>query len=309
MAKRNSSVTSEAGNPPAILWLGNSQLPAINRYKQGDATAATLLHDELSKRNAYLVSLAQPNANLAEHGLIFGAVAHRYKPRLLVLPVFLDDIREQGIRPLAASFIKDPIARAAVKNTPMWPHLSPMLEASSIDERPASGDHALQQRVESWINTKLADSWPLWRQRVHLRGLVALMIHSARNKLLGINSQSKRKVDLGVYTEKMRVLKAILEHAKNSEIRTLVYIPPYRQDIVGPYITADYSRLKKDLARLTQEYGAHFANLEHVVPGPEWGTVVDPLFGSKNHDFMHFTGYGHRRLAEALDAELRQIGF
>jgi len=59
-----------AGKPPAILWLGNSQLAAINRYKDGDRTASSLLYERLRKRGYHLVTYSQPNANLFEHGLV-----------------------------------------------------------------------------------------------------------------------------------------------------------------------------------------------------------------------------------------------
>ncbi len=37
--------------------------------------------------------------------------------------------------------------------------------------------------------------------------------------------------------------------------------------------------------------------------------VVDGIFGFEDYDFMHFTGEGHKRVANRLDAELRKMGF
>ena len=95
--------------------------------------------------------------------------------------------------------------------------------------------------------------------------------------------------------------------ADGSEV--LLYIPPYRQDIEGPYIEDEYARLKTDLAQLAAAHNAKYADFQNVVPGPEWGTVTDDVFGLKEPDFMHFTAAGHVRFAQALDDELKRLGF
>ncbi len=301
---------ANAGKPPSILWLGNSQLPAINRPQPGDANAPAILHADLAKRSSYLVSIAQPNANLAEQALVFTSLLDRYKPKLLILPVFLDDIRETGIRSDIAGFAESKDTRAALEASPVWPYLSPMLAAGGAAQQvEAHGGDTLQRRVEAYVNDKLSEWWPLWRQRSQLRGIALIATHTARNRLLGINAQTKRSVDATLYNGKMAILRAMLDHARNNGVRVLLYIPPYRTDIPGPYVEADYQRLKRDLPALAQEYGAMYANLEDAVPGPEWGMVVDGIFGFEDYDFMHFTGDGHKRLANRLSAELKKMGF
>ena len=300
----------KAGQPPAILWLGNSQLPAINRPQTGDANAPALLHSELAKRGSYLVSFAQPNANLAEHALVFASLMQRYKPKVLILPVFLDDIRERGIRPYIADFAANPDARSSIEASPAWPYLAPLLTGGGdFQQVEAHGGDTLQRRVEAYVNGKLSDWWPLWRQRAQIRGIALIASHTARNRMLGINAQTKRRVDQSLYNEKMGILRATLDLARKNGVRVLLYIPPYRTDVPGPYVEADYTRLKQDLAALAQEFGNTFANLEDVVPGPEWGMVVDGIFGFEDYDFMHFTGDGHKRLASRLAAELNGMGF
>ncbi len=300
-----------AGRPPAILWLGNSQLAAINRYKPGDSTAATLLHDTLGPRGYYVVSYAQPNANLHEHAVTFAALERKYDLKLLILPVFLDDIREQGIRPGIRQLAATPSLRTALEASPVWPHVS-----SAFPGDPAAGGEAaddnsktLQKRIEDDLNGWLDSWWPLWRRRANLRGVLGYVMHTTRNKLLGINAQSKRKVDPAIYRAKMAVLDSLLAHARARGIKVLLCVPPYRQDIPGPYVTADYEKLKADLARKARGNGAAFANLEAIVPGPEWGKVIDRILGFEDYDFMHFTGEGHRRHAAALDGVLRGLGY
>jgi len=262
----------------------------------------------LRARGNYLVTYAQPNANLLEHSLAFASLRPLYQPRLLILPVFLDDIREQGIRPNIADLMSSSQARTETERSAMWPHIAPNLTRNAGEHGPLE-EQSLQREFENALNGKLSEWWPLWQSRPSIRGLLSFSLHVTRNRLLGINAQTKRRVDPAVYAQKMAALESILVHAREHKVLVLLYIPPFRLDIPGPYVEAEYSRLKIDLQNLAGRYGAHFANLENVVPGPEWGNVVDPVFGFEDYDFMHFTGEGHRRHAEALDRELRRIGF
>ena len=161
-----------AGKPAAVLWLGNSQLAAINRLKAGDRAAPGLLHEALRARDIYQVTYTVPNANLPEHALQFSALAGQYDIRALVLPVFLDDIREQGIREPVAGLLDDPGVRSRVESTVIWPLFSgavhgngaPISEAETIETR--------QKWVERVVNEKLGAWRPLWQNRANMRGIV-----------------------------------------------------------------------------------------------------------------------------------------
>ena len=89
----------------------------------------------------------------------------------------------------------------------------------------------------------------------------------------------------------------------------LLYIPPYRRDIAGPYDDAQYAQFKLDVASLAAKYQAYFADLDDVVPGPLWATITDALFGFQEPDFMHFTAAGHRLLAKAIERRLIDLGY
>jgi len=149
----------------------------------------------------------------------------------------------------------------------------------------------------------------LWRDRSILSGNVGFVIHQLRNKLFGIHSYTKRPVDPQVYAEKIEVLASLLKSAKVQHVRMLLYIPPYRHDMPGPYDDAQYAKFKTDVKTLAVKYGADFADLDNTVPGPLWATVVDTVLGFEEPDFMHFTDEGHRRLADAMKACLAELGF
>lgn len=299
-----------AGRPPAVLWLGNSQLAGINRHQPGDRTASFLLHERLRDRGYYLVTYSLPNANLMEHAVVFHATSGKYDTRLLILPVFLDDIREQGIREFVAEFIADPAARRTLDLSRAGPLVgTQLLRSTVVAKKETGGDVPFVRRFEDALNERLSAVSPLWRDRGMLQGNLAYAIHHYRNRLLGIDARTKRKVDTSVYNEKMAVLDAILADARERGLKVLLYVPPYRRDIEGPYIPSDYARLKSDMAKMAARHQATFADIDNVVAGPEWGKVVDVVFGTEDFDFMHFTAAGHASHAKALDTILEKMGF
>src|ERR1700756_1455191 len=71
------SAYKRAAHLPTILWFGNSQNFAINRYKPGDELATVKVHRWLKSKGTWLVSYVQPNANLYEDAVLFEALVHR----------------------------------------------------------------------------------------------------------------------------------------------------------------------------------------------------------------------------------------
>jgi hypothetical protein len=299
------SAYQRAGRKPTILWFGNSQNFAINRYQPGQELATVKVHRWLKSKGTWLVSYVQPNANLLEEALLFEALANRYDTRMLILPVFMDKLREQGIRGSVAAFMQDPKTAERVRSSPAWSDLSPLLEQKTEVRRVPT----IQERVENHLNGVLNEYWPLWRDRSILSGNFQFAIRTLRNKVFGIHSYTKRPVDPAVYAEKLHVLGKLLDSAKNQNIRVLLYIPPYRRDIPGPYDDAQYAQFKVDVASLAAKYQADFADLDDTVPGPLWATITDSLFGFQEPDFMHFTAEGHRRLADAIQKRLSELGY
>ena len=302
----------KSGSPPAILWLGNSQLMAINHAQPGDKNAPFLLRQRLAERGYFVATYSIPNANLAEHALIIDAVASQYKTKMMLLPVVYDDLREQGLRADVAAFADDPAVLKRLQSAAYWPELKPLLDAhqqitSSDVQTPTK--QTIQARVENKFVAWLQKHSLLWKSRIDLRDLLSYAVHTLRNKILGIHSTTKRTVDGGVYRQRMILLDQMLASARKQGIEVIIYIPPYRRDIDGPYIEADYQRFKAEVAILARRNAARFSDLESIVPGSEWGMVTDPLFGLREYDFMHFTANGHARLANALDQELVRAGY
>jgi len=270
----------KAGSPPAVLWLGNSQLHGVNRLKAGDKTAPMLVHEALAPKGRYLVAYSEPNANLLEHQALFRQLKPQYAIETLLLSVCLDDFRETGIRPGIVTPV--PTEEEAVAHIGKDEAFSP------------------QPVVEAWLETTLADHFGVWRDRESLKALFRYGVFQIRNRALGINSQTKRPVSQAQYEEKLAALKAIIAEANGAGIKVVLYTPAYRQDIPGPYVKAQYDALIADLKAMTVPGKVSFVDMTTAVPGPEWGMIKDSLFGFEDYDFMHFTAEGHRRLAAGL---------
>lgn len=285
------------GSPPAALWLGNSQLQAINRQQPGETNAPELVREALNRRGLALFTYAQPNANLLEQKIQLDALVPVYKPKLVILPVCYDDLRELAVRESVAAMRSGSApADLAMPHKPAEPGK-------------VATDATVQARVESAVTGWLGEHWALWEKRDRMRGVMGFAIHTLRNQLLGIHSTSKRPVDGHIYAERMALLDTMVRDLRAQGVAVLLYVPPYRQDIDGPYVMPAYRQFKTGLQALAERHGARFADFDPIVPGPEWATVTDDLFGFQEPDFMHFTAAGHQRLAAGVDGQLRAMGY
>lgn len=301
-----------AGSPAnTVIWFGNSQLAAINRFQPGQINAPEIVRRALAARGYYLMSYSQPNANLTEEAIIWAAIGPVYRPRLVILPICYDDIRELGVRDTVADFLIRPGVMARLRASPYWPLIKKSVNDSLKQEAPAAADRyqSLQTRSEAALTSALEAHWPLWRKRSQLRGTLGFAIHAMRNQLLGIHSTSKRPVDAAVYEGRMALLDGMIAQMRAEGSDVLLYVPPYRYDIDGPYPMDQYRAFKGDLAALAARHGAGFADIDPIVPGREWATVTDDLFGFQEPDFMHFTASGHERLGAAIEAAARRMGY
>jgi len=293
---------------PVALWLGNSQVHAINQMKSGDETAVPELHRRLIDQGAYFLTFSQPNANLQEHLLLFHYLHDRLPVKKLVIPVVFDDMRETGIRTSLVDVLKDHSVSVRMAQT----KIGQRLLADNGDQDAAGNDMSaledtVQEASEKWLNAQM-DKLMIWSERPALRGQFLLSLYKLRNTALGINPSTVRKMLPGNYKLNRQAFEAMLDEARRQGIQVLVYVVPLRNDVPIPYNAAEYSNFKTDMQALSISMGAHFANLEDLVPAEYWGTKQSTAVGSKQElDFMHFSAGGHNLLAKALYQELQVL--
>ena len=71
------------------MWLGNSQLHAINDYRDGQKTSPMIFFKKAKKQKQYVLSLSQPNANLQEHLILTAHLVEKLPIEYLILPIVL----------------------------------------------------------------------------------------------------------------------------------------------------------------------------------------------------------------------------
>lgn len=290
-----------------VLWLGNSQLHAVNQYQRGQHNATPLLHTTLREKGFYEVTFSEPNANLQEHLAVFAAVLARTKIDTLLLPVVFDDTREDGVRPGVLQMLDSERAAGLLAGSEIGRKILQAKQASASDtDADSAGLNAtFQKRVERAITDWLSAHSELWRLRPEARGQIQLGLYRLRNRVFGIRPDSKRRVIPARLHDNTAALDAILALAAREGVRVLVYVAPIRDDVPSPYVEADYARFKQDVARRSAAAGARFVNLESLVPGRLWGAKESTSGGEGVEiDYMHFQADGHRLLAARLAAEI-----
>ncbi|ABK46162.1 conserved hypothetical protein [Magnetococcus marinus MC-1] len=300
----------ERGAKPVHVWLGNSQLHAINQWQPGETTAPNVLHQRWKDGNHTLLAYSQPNANLMEHYLLFEALLEKLPVERLILPVVFDDLRETGIRPTLLPLLSQPSIVSNLSNTSIGQKIiaqnTQVEKQSEIDLKGLS--ETPQKRVESYLNHQLSHYWPWWDKRVEARGQIYFFLYRLRNQVFGITAQSKRKIIRARYLDNMAALDAILVRAKQRFVDILLYIPPIRNDVELPYLMREYTSFKHSLSEKAQGPHIHLFNFENLVPAHWWGANNSTNMQDKTElDFMHFQGPGHVRLAQAIDEAVKTM--
>jgi len=186
-----------------VLWLGWSQLYAINDYHAGERTGPSLLAETLDPAGIDLIAVAMPNINPREELLVYEYVRRRIALSGVIVPAWLQGMKQEGIRPTWAAALADPQVRAALARLPSG---ASILAASAAEVKSAQeiGQKAqqpsaetTQARVEGWLTTRLADRFALWRLRGQAQGRIKLALLDGkeqvlrlRNLLLGTRAKS-----------------------------------------------------------------------------------------------------------------------
>ena len=255
-----------------VLWLGNSQVHAINQPKSNAETAAIKLHRKFQMEGKYFLTYSQPNANLQEHYILFSHLITKLPITTLVLPVVFDDMREDGIRTSLLSVFDD---SAVVQNLEQSKlglklykgHLSKSRTATDL----AGLDDTVQEKVEFILNEKLSEFWTIWDRRPSFRGELLNFLYRSRNWIFSISPSTTRKMIPGRYALNSEAFTEILELAKKNRIKVLVYVVPLRNDVKIPYQPQSYSSFKLEIENKTVQKGFYFSNFENIVPSEYWG--------------------------------------
>jgi hypothetical protein len=289
------------GRKPAALWFGNSQVHGINQYTPGQKTAATHLQRELAERNRDLLAICPASGNFQEFLVLFEALRAQVSVDTVILAATFDDTTDSNLRPGIIEAMDDPAVVSRLAQDEAGREIVAKYHASARND--LSGlDDTVQQHTEKALDAWLSEHFETWRERPRARGNIFRYLYTTRNRLLGINSQSKRPLIENRYELNLAAFESIVTRAKAADMAVVVYVVPIRQDYEGPYVTSDYERFKRDVEAVAARHGAPFANLETLVPDEYWGRFA-PTFEAgiaPEIDFMHFQAKAHVFLASAV---------
>lgn len=293
--------------PKAVIWLGNSQLHAINQLQPEQTTAAGLLVRRYRPQGVEVLAFSQPNASLTEHLVMFEGLRHRMRPDVLVLPLVFDDTREGGIRQDVAKGLADPAVKARIARSPAGRQIV-KLAGTQAAEQTEAGDGSLQAKSETALTAVLDECCGWETLRLQARGHVFNAIYRSRNAVFGIKPSTQRRKLPAVYKLNLAAYEQILISAKAEGIQVLAYIVPLRADAPRPYDPAEYRQFKAETAASAARWGARYLDLETTVPDKYWGTKGSTSAdGGPELDFMHFQAPGHQLLEARIAAALREL--
>ena len=266
-----------------FLWIGNSQLNAVN---QGDLINTKIASHRVSEyfynKDVGVITFAAPNLSFQEYFVVINYLKKKIHFDGMVLSLVFDDTREDGVRESLAIQKEDKINRN-IKKT-------------------------LQERTETQIILYL-DKYLKWEDiRSAAQGNVYQFLYLSRNFIFNINPTSVRKTIKPIFDKNMLSLEKILADAKEKNIKTVIYIAPLRNDIKTPYKNNEYLFFKESAKKISKKFSSNFYNLENIVPAHLWGEKAGTKIGvHREVDFMHFKESGHAILAKNIIAILDEL--
>lgn len=297
-----------------ILYSGNSQLHGINQPELGLNSTSKILYESFKENYAdkRLITLSIPNMNIQEQ-LVLNIYAGTKIPLThLLISASFDNTRETSIRESI---------QPALQDSEVIFILNKMAFGKKIVKTYGEKDNAgndlsveqdnLQQRVEKYLDLKLADFWPAWDMRTRLRFRSIVETYQLRNRILGITPNSIRKKIPARYEDNLAALVDLVGYAKSNNLKVIFYSPPIRSDQSLPYELEQFSGYKDDVRNIIETAGYIFYDFQNVVPPEYWGFVDDTNSntGNKEIDFMHFQGQGHEFLAEEILKSIKSLNW
>ena len=269
-------------NKKNILFFGNSQSGAVNNFRKSDISYISSIEKQISKRNQDLQirGIWFPNANLVEFDKLNNLlIACNINIELLIIPVFLDDMRDQNIREEIASYD----------------------ESKCFSRNPLTINKEYGNLLKA--NYKLKEKIFIFSYLKNLNSHFRIYVYKLRNLIFNIKPESVRNIRRASYNINIDALSNILENRTNSSKRTLVYIPPLlhsKSEKAIPYDYEEYDKFKIQIANLCNNYKCKFYNFESIVSDELWGLKSSTSLISEEDeiDYKHFTGAGHQIMSD-----------
>lgn len=304
----------EEGRPVA-LWLGASQLFAINHPEDGDHLAIWHASKRAQGRGSdlgYLVA-ASGNGNLNE--LLAVYLAFRQSglvPDLLILAFTYDDLGDPDIRTETGQLLRSfdeqelDLGGPGVQN----------LLAASVGAEASDGEAAPiersatagtpQELLEEALVRRIENAWPAYRSR---GALMAAAITAWRMPLttaaFKLFSRPQQAIPEELQEWNTAGLDAMLRFADADGVEVFIYKVPHRPGEEPFFHPRDeYDAYHAELEARCEREDRPYTDLETLVPADLWG-----ITNNWQPDVFHFRNRGHELLGEAVDGWMEEHGY
>jgi hypothetical protein len=307
---------AKSGKKNVILFLGNSQTHSINQKKKGEVNYIELLDKNFNNHKVFANTFA--NASLQDFLISYNYWKSILPVKILVIPVFLDDMRElNGISynffPILISnkFNLVNIENNLIKKINL--SFYNIYEKELKSKNPNQIEQiSTQDIVEKRLNLLFDRNFDFWNNRKNAQGILFSKLYELRNTIFNIKATTIRPMMPSRYSDNISALDLIVKDAKKNKIKVFLYIPPIRNDFEKPYVPEEYTKLKNELQQIANnsEGAVYFKDFDNIVPGNYFGYKESTSLGRQTYeiDFMHFQYKGHLILSDSLSLYLQKNG-
>ncbi|MCK6458150.1 MAG: SGNH/GDSL hydrolase family protein [Phycisphaerae bacterium] len=302
-------------NRKVALWLGASQLHAINRYEGGDELAVVYASEAARTRGARLAYVQMSTANANLHDLLGFYLSARLagaRPDALLVGMTYDDLREPGVQDgvlrrlprippdvvqVGGAGVEDLIAAIGAARRP---------QATKAPIRRTATEGTPQEELENALIRSLEGGWPAYRHRGKLAAAAQVAVMSQLATVMGgFMKRRAEPIPPDRQAWNLRAFDSLVALARADGTTLVVYRPPHRPgEDPFYYDRAAYDAFFAQLRERCERDGLLFADFESIVPAEYWG-----LTNEGRPDVFHFRVEGHRLLGAAMDRYLSEHGF
>jgi hypothetical protein len=316
----------------SILYVGNSQSYAIMDFSPGDRSMITALSEILNGgdetgESKYRVRFGS-DANLRMSELLIKCVAAagdaEHRPDVVVIGVVLDGLRWIDARAEIAEQARTPFMqkelRGLIQSTPELALAGRAVEAMMAGTETGAGAakgsprkpapptvfsaNAAEEKLQSWLDR----CFPVFQRRKDTYIFLYAHYENARNTLLGISTATRRPLPRVTYQTNLELIGVALQYLHDRGTRAAVYFGPIRPITPNPYDPEDIKKFREDLKGVCTAREAAYLDYSNVVPEELWTKYPEQLSGAVSNpgqrDYAHFTGRGHREVAQRLARDL-----
>lgn len=280
------------------LWIGNSQLHAINLFKAGDKLAIDYLSENIDslQRGIEVFQISSPHLNILEELVYLSELNNKdILPDILIIPITFRSFHFNSIRNKFKGLEGYSNVEKIIKREKVVDFFS--YEKSLEKKKNASVKNETPQDItENIIETELIKRVPYFSERKNTKSFIKYLpkwlIHKVSPKRNNVGIGLKDNIELSC-----DALKDLIAFSNNNGITLLFYHVPHPQSPNSFFYDMEsYKGFKKKVDRIIQEnttVSVH--DLSQTIPDNLWG-----LNNDGNKDIYHFQSKGHKMLGNQI---------